>query len=67
MSMKIPISGKEIKKSLIDKGITQSALAKGLNISVYYVRDICNDHRIATEMRQKIVSYLSSLGDQNAH
>ena len=57
-SIKLAPSGKEIKKLLIDKELTQKALAAAMGVSVLYVRDICADHRKAHEMRKRIGQYL---------
>ena len=51
-------TGKQIRKLLVEREMTQKALANALGISHYYVRDICNDHRRAVVMRQRIYQYL---------
>jgi len=57
-SEKYKPTGKQIRKMLVDREMTQQALAEALGISRYYVRDICNDHRNAVIMRQRIYQYL---------
>ena len=53
---------KEVRKTLIDKGMSMSDLASELGVSASYVYDILSGRRDATDTRQKIVDFLG-LGD----
>ena len=50
---------KKVRKTLIDKDMTLSQLAKELKISVSYLYDILNSTRKADKQREKIISYLN--------
>jgi len=56
--IKLEPSGKEIKKLLIDREMTQKALASVMGVSALYIRDICADHRKAYAIRKRIGEYL---------
>lgn len=54
---------KEVRKALIDFGMTVDELAKELNVTRAYIYDIFKGGRKATEMRQKINDYLGIEGE----
>ena len=49
---------KEVRKTLIDRGMSMSDLASELGVSASYVYDILSGRRDATDTRQKIVDFL---------
>jgi ribosome-binding protein aMBF1 (putative translation factor) len=51
--------GKQIKKALIDLDLSYMDLARGVEVSVYYIREIVAGTRKAIQMRQKIAKYLA--------
>lgn len=50
--------GKQIKKALIDLDLSYMDLARGVEVSVYYIREIVAGTRKAREMRRKIARFL---------
>lgn len=52
--------GKKIKKALIDLDLSYMDLARGVDVSVYYIREIVAGTRKALEMRKKIEKYLAA-------
>jgi len=53
--------GIEIKKRLIELGITQRNLAKQLKITDAYLSDILKDNRKALDIRQKIIAIIINI------
>jgi len=63
--MKIDINnenfGIEIKKKLIELGITQRNLAKQLKITDAYLSDILKGNRKASDIRQEIILAITNI------
>ncbi|SMP38341.1 helix-turn-helix domain-containing protein [Anoxynatronum buryatiense] len=58
---------KAVKEALIDKRMTQSALAKQLGISGPYLSDIIRGNRIAQQHRERIIVSLGLQGNVEPH
>ncbi|MCB5285511.1 MAG: helix-turn-helix domain-containing protein [Candidatus Cloacimonetes bacterium] len=54
------LAGKQIKKALIDLDLSYLALARGVGVSVYYIREIVNGTRKARAARQRIAVFLAA-------
>ncbi len=49
---------KEVRKTLIDRNMSISDLANALGVTPAYIYDILAGNRVATDMTERIVSYL---------
>lgn len=58
----ITVFGKEIKKALIDKDMTQRELAREINVNENYLTDIINGRRSGAKYKNKIIETLFSKG-----
>lgn len=54
-------TGKEIKKALIDLDLSYMDLARAMGCSIYYIREIAADTRMASDMRKRIAAHLASI------
>lgn len=55
---------KDVRKSLIDRGMSMTDLARALSISNAYVYDIMSGRRNANDMKQKMIHFLGLDGDK---
>ena len=55
---------KDVRKSLIDRGMSMTDLASALSISNAYVYDIMSGRRNANSMKQKMIHFLGLDGDK---
>ena len=53
---------KDVRKSLIDRGMSMTDLARALSISNAYVYDIMSGRRNANDMKQKMIHFLEMDG-----
>lgn len=58
-------TGKQIRKALIDLDISVKELAKAMNVSPYYIREIYAERRKAFQLRKQIAQHLGSLYKKN--
>lgn len=49
---------KDVRRSLIDRGMSMTDLARALSISNAYVYDIMSGRRNANDMKQKMIYFL---------
>lgn len=59
------ISGKELKKALIDLDLSYMDVAKAMGCSVIYIREIAVDTRKAVTMRKRIAYWLAAQYKKN--
>ena len=59
----ITVFGKEIKKALVDKDMTQRELAREINVNENYLTDIINGRRSGAKYKDRIVKTLFGKGN----